>query len=345
MAADALSEVLRAVRLTGAIFFKMEAREPWVAEAAPTAMCGPLLMPRSQHVFEYHAVRDGAAWGGLLDAPPVRLEAGDIIAFPRGDAHVLSSAPGMRQPPSLEFYREVAAVGHPYEVSLGEPGPPAASIVCGFLGCDDRPFNPLLDALPRMLHLRTRGQRDGAWLDHLIGAAVAESTGARLGGGSILTRVSELLFLELVRRHAESLPPGGTGWFAGLRDPHVGRALNLLHGRPAEPWTLERLAREAALSRSSLAERFARTVGQPPMQYLARWRMQMAAGMLAGGGLHVARIAEAVGYESEAAFSRAFHKMAGMPPAAWRRTHAGAAEAGATPRAAPTLRPVAARMA
>lgn len=330
MGTDALSDVLRAVRLTGAIFFKVEARDPWVAETPPVTVCAPHVLPMAEHVIEYHVVRGGSCWGGLLDAAPVRLEEGDVIAFPQGDPHVLSSAPGMRLPPDLAALRAAAAAAatRPYALTVGEPGPATASIICGFLGCDARPFNPLLGALPRMLHLRTRSERDGSWLGHLVGAAFAEATEGRIGGGSIVARLSELMFVELVRRHVEAMPPEATGWFAGLRDPHVGRALNLLHGRPAEPWTLERLAREVGLSRSSLAERFARLIGQPPMQYLARWRMQMAAGMLAGGGRQVAQVAAEVGYDSEAAFSRAFHKVAGMPPAAWRRSRGRAAAAG-----------------
>lgn len=330
MGADALSDVLRAVRLTGAVFFRLDARDPWVAETPPAAACAPYAMPRAEHVIEYHVVRSGSAWAGLVDAAPVRLEAGDVVAFPQGDAHVLSSAPGMRFRPDMAFYREAAAMApRPYAISLGRPGPTTASLICGFLGCDARPFNPLLGALPRMLHLRTRSERDGSWLDHLIGAAFAEATEGRVGGGSILARMSELLFVELVRRHVEAMPTEATGWFAALRDPHVGRALNLLHGRPAEAWTLEALAREAGLSRSSLAERFVRLIGQPPMHYLARWRMQLAAGLLANGGQQVARIAEEVGYDSEAAFNRAFHKLVGMPPAAWRRARdRGATDAG-----------------
>jgi AraC-like DNA-binding protein len=326
MGADALSDVLRAVRLTGAIFFRLEARDPWVAETPPAEVCAPYAMPHAEHVIEYHVIRSGSAWAGLVDGTPVRLEAGDVIAFPQGDAHVLSSAPGMRYRPDMAFYREAAAASpRPYAISIGRPGPTTASIICGFLGCDARPFNPLLGALPKMLHLRTRSERDGSWLDHLIGAAFAESTDGRIGGGSILARLSELMFVELVRRHVERMPAEGTGWFAGLRDPHVGRALNLLHGRAAEPWTLELLAREVGLSRSSLAERFARLIGQPPMHYLAQWRMQLAAGMLADGGRQVMQVAAEVGYDSEAAFSRAFHKLAGMPPAAWRRTRGRAA--------------------
>ncbi|HEY8610156.1 MAG TPA: AraC family transcriptional regulator [Roseomonas sp.] len=327
MGADALSEVLRAVRLTGAVFFRLEAREPWVAEAPPTAVCAPYVMPRAQHVIEYHVIHSGSCWGGPVGAEPVLLEAGDIIAFPQGDPHILSSAPGLRQVPDLALYRAAAASGTPFSCQLGAAGPPTACIICGFLGCDARPFNPLLEALPRMLHLHARSDRGGSWMGHLVSATMAESLARRIGGDAILARLSELMFAELVRRHIEAMPAEETGWFAGLRDPHVGRALNLLHGRAAAPWTLDALAREVGMSRSSLAERFVRLVGLPPMQYLARWRMQLAAGLLANGGQQVARIAEEVGYDSEAAFSRAFHKLVGMPPVAWRR----AGDRGAAP--------------
>lgn len=319
MDTDAFSEVLRAVRLTGVVFFRLNVREPWVAETPPTAICAPFIMPQAQHLIEYHIISEGNCWGGLVDAPPVRLQAGDIIAFPQGDPHVLSSAPGLRDPPDLDFYQGISTTPPPFTLTLGPGGPPSARIICGFLGCDARPFNPLLSALPRMLHVRTSGRGDGSWLHHLIGAAVAEAAQSRMGRDCILARSSELMFVELVRRHVEAMPAGETGWFAALRDMHVGRALNLLHGKAATPWTLESLAREAGLSRSAFAERFTTLVGQPPMQYLARWRMQLAAGLLAGGNQAVAQIASEVGYESEAAFSRAFRKLVGMPPATWRR--------------------------
>jgi AraC-like DNA-binding protein len=320
MHTDAFSEVLRAVRLTGAIFFRLDARGSWVVETPPAAICAPFVMPQAQHVLEYHIITDGSCWGGPIDTVPVRLEAGDIIAFPQGDPHVLSSAPGLRQQPDMAFYQDARASQLPLSITLGEPGPPTTRIICGFLGCDARPFNPLLGALPRMLHLRAGDGRDGAWLNHLIEAAVAESAKRRMGSDCILARLSELMFIELVRRHLEAVPVEETGWFAGLRDVHVGRALNLLHGGAATPWTLERLARDAGLSRSSLAERFVRLVGYPPMQYLAQWRMQLAAGLLTNSSQQVAQIAVEVGYDSEAAFSRAFHKLVGMPPAVWRRT-------------------------
>jgi AraC-like DNA-binding protein len=207
---------------------------------------------------------------------------------------------------------------------LGGGGAERTRIVCCFLGCDERPFNPLLAALPRVMHLSAEDDASAGWLAPLFNIAVRESGSARAGSENILARLSELIFVEALRRYLEALPPTQTGWLAGLRDPVVGRALAALHESPTEVWTVERLARQAGVSRSIFAERFTQMVGQPPMQYLALWRMQLASKLLAEGG-HVAAVAAAVGYESEAAFSRAFKKLVGQAPAAWRRDASPAA--------------------
>ena len=319
MAADALSDLLRTVRLNGAIFFNLDLSEPWVAEAPPAKSCQPFVMPTAQHVIEFHIVTKGFCWGGLLDEQAIRLQAGDIIIFPQGDAHVMSSAPGMRAQPDTTLYQGSERTQLPFTLTLGVAGPPTAHVVCGFLGCDSRPFNPLLEALPRVLHLREGANVDTGWLAHFIRAAIEESENKRAGGESILSRLSELMFVEVVRRYLASLPKEQTGWLAGLRDRYVGRALNLLHGQPAFAWTLPRVAEEVGLSRSALTERFTHFVGVPPMHYLAQWRMQVAAGLLTNGIDTVARVAAAVGYDSEAAFNRTFKKMVGSPPAAWRK--------------------------
>jgi AraC-like DNA-binding protein len=319
MGADALSDVFHAVRLTGAVFFDLEVRDPWVAEAP----CGkdyiPFVMPGAHHLIEYHIISEGACWGGLLDADPARLEAGDIIVFPQGDAHVLSSAPGMRHPPDLSLLSTRDRTQLPLGLSFGGNGPEGAHVVCGFLGCEGRPFSPLLNTLPRMLHLRSASVPENGWLGSFIRAAINEANNKRPGGEGVLARLSELMFIEVVRRYVESLPSEQTGWLAGLRDRHVGHALNLLHGSPSRAWTLDQLVKEIGLSRSAFVERFSHLMGQPPMQYLAEWRMQIAAGLLTHGSDNLARVAAAVGYESEAAFSRAFKKIVGMPPATWRR--------------------------
>lgn len=314
---DTLSDVLRAVRLTGAIFFAVDASAPWVVEAPASCDVAPHIMAGVDHVIEYHVVTSGACWGGLVEEPAVRLEAGDIIVFPQGDSHVMSSAPGMRGAPDVETFRTLRHSSLPLAMSLRGGGPEGAQLICGFLGCDARPFNPLLATLPRVLHLRAAGDHDSV-LRRLVEMAVAECAAPRAGSESVLSRLSELLFVEVVRSYVAQLPPGGTGWFAGLRDESIGRALQRLHERPAQAWSLEQLAKEIGISRSTLAERFAQLVGVPPMQYLAQWRIQLAASLLRSGKAGLAEIAERVGYGSEAALSRAFKRQVGVAPAHYR---------------------------
>ena len=317
---DALSDVLRAVRLTGAVYFDVHASEPWVAEAPPGGSIVRGIFPGAEHLISYHAVTHGTCWGGLIDEEPIRLSAGDILLLPHGDAHVMSSAPGMRQTPNEAIYRRTTHVRLPFTITMGDTSADPARIVCGFLGCDARPFNPLLSALPRIIRMNDKA---GGALDVFMQVAVAESKAPRIGGECVLGRLSELMFVDVVRRYLESLPAGQAGWLAALRDPFVGRAIEALHRAPARSWTLETLAHEVALSRSVLAERFTHFAGQPPMQYLTNWRMQLAATYLLTGTDSIAAIAERVGYESEAAFSRAFKKIVGTPPGEWRKHRSG----------------------
>jgi AraC-like DNA-binding protein len=313
MSADPLSDLLRVVRLDGAFFYAVEASEPWSVEAAAAKELTPRILPGAEHLISYHILTAGRCWGGLIGGPPVALRPGDAILFPHGDPHMMSSAPGVRVGDAVN----AATPGrYPDKVILGDGGEVAARFVCGFLGCDRRPFNPLLSTLPRQLHLP--GLSSG-WLQSFAQQVVEESRVRRAGADSVLKRLAELMFVEVLRRHIETLPPGQKGWLAGLRDDFVGRSLGLLHGAPARAWTIDELAKEVGLSRSAFAERFNALVGQPPMQYLAQWRMQLAAGRLAGGSAKVETIAEEVGYDSEAAFSRAFKRLVGVSPAAWRR--------------------------
>jgi AraC-like DNA-binding protein len=316
--ADVLSEVLRSIRLTGAVYFDFELSSPWVAEAPPSREVAPVVMPGAQRVIEYHLIARGTCWGHAVGDAPVHLKEGDLLVFPQGDRHVLSSAPGMRAAPDLSmFVRPATPLPIVYE--MGGGGPERTRIVCCFLGCDERPFNPLLNALPRTLHLSNDGRAtSGEWLPVLLNIAVHEAGSGRAGRENVLARLSELMFVEAVRRHFETLPSPQTGWFAGLRDPLVGGALAALHGEPARAWTVESLARAAGASRSVLADRFTALIGQPPMQYLTLWRMQLASRLLLDGE-PVAQVSGSVGYESEAAFSRAFKKVVGESPSAWRR--------------------------
>jgi AraC-like DNA-binding protein len=323
---DALSDVLRAVRLTGAIFFDVHACSPWVAETPAGPSIVGAMFPGSEHLISYHVITRGTCWASLEGRPPMQLSAGDIIVLPHGDTHVLSSTPGLRRTPDMSMYRMPRDGQLPVSISVGDPQGDPVQFVCGFLGCDARPYNPLLAALPRVF---TVSDRTSGALASYVQFALVESKAPRMGGQCVLGRLSELMFVDVVRRYLETLPADRMDWLAGLRDPSVGKALTALHRHPARPWTIESLARHVALSRSALADRFTQFVGQPPMQYLTNWRMQLATNYLLTGTDSVAVVASRVGYESEAAFSRAFKKALGTPPSQWRKARSGEGTDGA----------------
>lgn len=322
MPTDVLSEVLSAVRLTGSVFFDVTATAPWVAEAPPSVQIADAVLPGAQHAIEYHVLTRGTCWITLVDgAPfsPVQLHEGDVAVIPHGEPHALSSTPGLRTTPDLTKHRRPRDASQlPFKLTTGAEGGGDARLVCGFLTCDVRPFNPLLDALPRFMRIGrgTSAGTDGL-LDHFIRLAATDQPPAA-GGQSVLNRLSELMFIEAIRSYMAELGSADTGWLSGLRDPVVGRAIGLLHAQPAQSWTLEQLAAACGTSRSALAARFTQLIGYPPMHYLTRWRMQLAAKRLSAGEAKVAAVAEEVGYDSEAAFSRAFRKFSGRSPGEWR---------------------------
>jgi AraC-like DNA-binding protein len=325
---DPLSDVLRAVRLTGAVFYVFDGTGPWVAAAGEAKLLVPILFPGAEHVVSYHAIVSGHCYARVAGGERIRLEAGDLILLPQGNAHQMASDPGLEAVAVDERYHRQPDLQLPYVLREGAESGPVTRVVCGFLACDARPFNPLLAALPPLLVLHSGPGEDP--LAQLMRYAVRESLEKRVGSDSVLARLSELMFIEAVRRHVETLPDERTGWLAALRDPLVGRALARLHQEVATGWTLESLAAAVGTSRSVLAERFTALVGEPPMHYLTRWRMQVATRLLAGSDAKVAAVAAAVGYEAEAAFSRAFKKVVGLAPAHWRKRQAasGAAAAG-----------------
>ena len=317
---DVLSDVLSALRLTGAVFFELRFQAPWVGESPHSAAIAGSVMPEAEHVINFHAVLSGSCWATLVGGSETdtRLDAGDIIIYPMGDANVLSSAPGMRADPNLAQYHRPTDRHLPIVLHQNGGGAERCQIVCGYFGCDARPFNPLLDSLPRMFHAQISAVGQ-SWLSNMIRVAAEETDLGSAGGETMLSKLAELMFVEVVRKHIASLPEDSRGWLSGLRDRQVGHAMRLIHGQPAREWTLDALAQEVGLSRSVFAGRFAHYVGVSPMHYLARWRMQLAARRLEIPGVSVAQAGAEVGYESEAAFSRAFKKYVGTPPGAWRR--------------------------
>jgi len=320
---DALSDVLSSVRLTGAVFLEMELRAQWAYLTAPARKIADVLMPSADHVIPYHLVTAGTCYARLVDGEPVELDAGDLILFPAGDRHVLATASdaALRREPTEITGESLDALLKRGSVTAFKAGRSGAAtrIVCGFLACDGRLAEPILRSLPRLLKVRLRERGTAAWVRSSIEFSVEECGAARPGSAMVLARLSEVLFAEAIRQYMDELPSGTSGWLAALRDRYVGRTLSLLHAQPAYPWTVEALARKVGLSRSALAGRFTALIGSPPMQYLTRWRTSLAAVRLREGDAPIIRVAADVGYESEAAFNRAFKRDFGLPPATWRK--------------------------
>jgi AraC-like DNA-binding protein len=320
---DVLSDVLAAVRFTGAVFLDMELHAQWAYITAPARAIADVLMPDADHVIPYHLVTEGSCYARLLDGDPVKLGAGDVVLFPAGDRHMLAAASeaALRLKPieiTGESLHGLLRRGEITAFKKGRVGK-TTRIACGYLACDRRLAEPILLSLPRLLSVRVRDRGAAAWVQSSIRHSVAESRSLRPGSAIVLARLSEVLFAEAVRRHMEQIPPGHSGWLAALRDRYVGRTLSLLHGRPAHPWTVDELARKVGLSRSALGQRFSALIGAPPIQYLTRWRISLAATRLRESNVPIMRIAQDVGYESEGAFNRAFKRELGLPPATWRK--------------------------
>ncbi len=324
---DPLSDVLRAVRLQGALYFLVDATDPWCVDVPAATAFAHIILPRVRHVVSYHVAVAGRGLACVPGSDPITFETGDILVIPHGDPYLMANAPGVApeldRDATLGFFRDLAAGRLPFVVSEGGGRPPGAQFICGFLGCDIGPYNPVLAALPRLLHVRRPAGAEPDLLSRLVEMTISEARADRIGARSIRLGLSELMFVEVLRRHLAAAVGDRPSWLTGLRDPIVGRALAKIHASPDAPWTLEGLARAAGTSRSVLAERFSATVGLSPIRYLAMWRLQIAAGLLSDGTEKVGAIAERVGFSSEAAFSRAFKKAMGRSPARWRRGGGG----------------------
>lgn len=314
---DALSDVLRVVRLKGGVFLHAEFSAPWCIASQITAEDCGALVEGAEHLVLYHYVVEGRLAAQIPNGKPVEIGAGEVVIFPHNHKHLLGSHLDL-PPVSIRQVVRPSPGGGLWVVRHGGGGEPTR-IVCGFLGCNRFEGNPLTDALPPILHFDTRQGNAAAWMKSSLEFAADEVAARRAGSETVLAKLSELLFVEALRRYVDGLPEEETGWLAGLKDPFVSRALSLLHGAVAKEWTVDDLGREVGLSRSALADRFTRLIGEPPMRYLARWRIQVAAHQLRSSDAPLARIAEQVGYESEAAFNRAFKRSFGVPPATWRR--------------------------
>ncbi len=305
------------MRLTGAVFLDAEFTAPWcIGEPSGVEVC-VTHMPHAQHVVIYHLITEGSCQVRLPGDEAHSAQAGDLIIIPGGERHALGS--DLSQPPAdgARLVVQRSPDEAPYVRHGG--GGTVTRMVCGYLACDSGLFDTVLSALPRLMIVSMRDKPGGQWLMSSIQFSLAECAAPKAGASTVLAKLSELMFVEAIRRHIESLPPDQQGWLAGLRDRFVGKALALIHSKPAQAWTVDELAARVGLSRSALAERFGALLGCPPMQYLARWRLQLASDLLRSTRQPISAIAAEVGYDSEAAFSRAFKRELGAAPAAWRR--------------------------
>ena len=316
---DALSDVLRVAQLSGGVFLHAEFTAPWcVATRVTSQLCAPFLGPTA-HLVPYHYVLEGEFRVALEGGESQALRSGDVVLFPRNDTHILGSDLGLPAVLGGDLIRPPDAGEGLYSIRHGGGGA-RARMICGFLGSDGANGNPVLATLPPVIRLKTEETGSAEWIRSTFQYAADEVARGRPGSETVLAKLSELLFVEAVRRYLEDLPADQTGWLAGLRDPVVARVLALMHGDIARPWSVDELGRQVGSSRSVLAERFGRFIGTAPMQYLAHWRLQVAAQKLKSTSASLAQVAEAIGYESEAAFSRAFKKKFGSAPATWRRS-------------------------
>ena len=314
---DVLSEVFKVVKLQGAMFYNAEFSSPWSLCSPASQMAAPHLLPGAGfHVIIYHLLTDGHASARLLDGQSLVLDAGDLVIFPHGDPHFIENG---RATKSVQMEQELARiVANGLKVARFGGGGEVTRFICGFLACDPQLSQVFLSGLPAMFKVSIRNDPSGRWLENSIRFSVNEADPSRAGGEAVLARLSEVLFVETLRAYIAHLPPEQTGWLAGARDPEVSKALALMHRNPAEPWTIAALAKEAGISRSVLAERFRVYLNESPMAYLTRWRLQLGAQMLTSTSHSVAQIAPEVGYESEAAFNRAFKRQYAVPPARFR---------------------------
>jgi AraC-like DNA-binding protein len=313
---DALSELLRAIKLSGAVFFDAFCSAPWCVQSPPSAAFSRHIDDAASHIIEFHLIAEGRAYI-RVGGETMPLAAGDVVMIPHGDAHQMGNGLICEATPAGDDLPALLR-GEVKSTRFGGGGE-ETRLICGYLGCEARLVAPLLGGLPRAVRVHLRSDAYGASLERMIGHAVEQLEAGVPGSNVVVARLAEVLFAEALRRYVLQSPPQRCGWLAGAADPAIGRALAKLHRAPAHPWTVEALAEAAGLSRSALTERFARYLGQGPMAYLTEWRLELAAEALRTTSRSVLQVACEIGYESEAAFNRAFKRRFDLPPARYRK--------------------------
>ena len=314
---DVLSEVLRVVKLESAFFYNGEFSAPWSFHSPDSCKLAPYIHQADGPVIVYHLLLDGRAQA-RVNGTRLTVGPGDIVIFPHGHSHYLENGPVLQSVNGEEELPRIFQQG--LKLSRMGGGGDVTRFVCGFMVCEPRLSKVLLAGLPPVFKVNIREDKSGQWLENAIQYAIMDAGADHAGGQAVLAKLCETLFAETLRRYVAQSPQLEGGWLGGVRDPEIGKVLALMHRRPAALWTLDKLALEAGLSRSVLAERFRHFVGEPPMAYLTRWRLQIGAQLLGSTSYSVAQIAAEVGYESEQAFNRAFKRSFGEPPARYRNS-------------------------
>jgi AraC-like DNA-binding protein len=304
--ADPVGEALHFLRMNGAFYCRSELTAPW----------GLTMMPMPGYMW-FHVVTSGEVRLEAGDTEPTLIRPGDLGLVPHGEGHVLRSAPGVEAPGVLELDRE--EISERYEILRHGGGGAPTTLICGAVRFDHPAARNLIEILPEILHIQASNPTQTDWMQSTLRLMAAEARELRPGGEAVITRLGDILVIQAIRSWIETDPAARTGWLGALQDPQIGRAISLIHREPARDWTVASLADELAMSRSAFAARFTELVGEPAMQYVTRWRMQVAVTSLREEGATVAQLASRLGYRSEAAFARAFKRVIGLPPGAMRR--------------------------
>ncbi len=301
---DALSQILRSMRLSTGLISRGRFTAPWAVHTG------------ANRSAIFHAVVEGSCQVKRdLDLQPLSLQAGELVVFTHGDAHTVSDGQGTRPRPIASLPRRLEG-----GLALVEHGGGGARTrtLCGHFSLEHA-ASPLEGLLPPVILIQRRQSQVVEWLDTTLDLIAFELDNRRQGSDEILTRLTEILFVQILRSHALALAPGEGGWLGSVRDPRIARALALLHDAPERSWTAAGLARAVGMSRSGFYTRFTELVAESPNRYLTRWRMRVAMDLLQRRDLSTLEVAERVGYSSEDAFSRAFRRTMGLTPSAWRR--------------------------
>lgn len=313
---DILSDILRIIRFSGAISLRPELSAPWAIQSLPHSDFAEAIQTRAKHLLPFHIIAKGKCWVQAKDGSQQLLSEGDIVIFPHGDAHILGDRLDL-EPVLVSKLLPEPPWTEPLIMKYGGGGE-VTQLVCGFWQCEETLMHPFLKTLPSMIHVQAFAEPTAPLLETGVHYIIQETNSLRSGSMCALTRLIELMFIEILRNYMQNLPDRQVGWLPALKDPIVSKALERIHADPAHPWTVTKLATQIGISRSVIAGRFTQLLGQPPMKYLTYWRLQLASRQLQDTDDSIAKIATQVGYESEAAFNRAFKRYVGMPPGVWR---------------------------